>query len=105
MLAVGPEVDCIRTHTNPGPERRARNFAAPKPPSEPRDPRKKLRARAKSSALMRRGRGKLALSRASGPLRVGLGRGNFLSQSLDAELPALRLPVEGERPMWTGTQL
>ncbi len=60
MFAVGPEFDRIRTHTKPGPERRARNFAAPKLPSEPRDPREKLRARAKSSALMRRGRGKLA---------------------------------------------
>src|SRR5712671_4484498 len=105
MFAVGPEFDCIRTHTKPGPERRARNFAAPKLPSEPRDPREKLRARAKSSALMRRGRGKLALSRAGGPIRVGLGRGNFLYASFDADLPAHRLPVECERPMWIAAQL
>ena len=105
MFAVGPEFDRIRTHAKPGPERRPRNFAAPKLPSEPRDPREKLRARAKSSALMRRARGKLALSRAGGPIRVGLRRRNFLYASFDADLPALRLPVECERPMWIVAQL
>ena len=105
MFAMDPEFDRIGTHAKPGPERRSRNFAAPKLPSEQRDPREKLRARAKSSALMRRASGKLAPSRAGGPIRVGLGRGNFLYASFDADLPALRLPVECERPMWIAAQL
>src|SRR5207302_1868336 len=63
-----------------------------------KDPREKLRARAKSSTLMRRGSGKLAPSRAGGPIRVGLRKCNFLYASFDADLPALRLPVECERP-------
>src|SRR5713101_4211879 len=102
---MGPEFDRIGTHAKPDPEGRARNFAAPKLPSEPRDPREKLRARAKSSALMRRGSGKLAPSRAGGPIRVGLRKRNFLYASFDADLPALRLPVECERPMWIAAQL
>ena len=105
MLAVGPEFDRIGTHAKPGPERRARNFATPKLPSEPRDPREKLRGRAKASALMRHPRGKLALSRAGGPIRVGLRRRNFLYRSFDADLPALRLPVECERPVRIASQL
>src|ERR1700682_6275293 len=97
MCAMGPEFDRIGTHAKPGPERRARNFATPKLPSEPRDPREKFRARVKASALMGSAGGKLALSRAGGPIRVGLRRRNFLYASFDTDLPALRLPVECER--------
>src|SRR6266849_1723501 len=105
MFTLGPEFDRIRTHAKPGPERRARNFATPKLPSEPRDPREKFRARAEASALMRRGRGKLALSRAGGPIRVGLRRRNFLYAPFDADLPALRLPVKCERHVRIAAQL
>ena len=59
--------------------------------------REKLRARAKSSTLMRRARGKLALPRPGWPVRVGLRGRDFLHTSLDADLPALRLPVQCER--------
>src|ERR1700736_981255 len=105
MFAMGPEFDRIGTHAKPGPERRARIFAAPILPSEPRDPREKFRARAKASALMRRARRKLALSRAGGPIRVGLRRRNLLYASFDPDLPALRLPVECERPVRIAAQL
>ena len=105
MFAMGPEFDRIGTHAKPGPELRARNLAAPKLPSEPREPREKFRARTKSSALVRRARGKLALSRAGEPIRVGLRRRNFLYASFDADLPALRLPIECERPVRIAAQL
>ena len=101
---MGPEFDRIRTHAKPGPERRARNFAALKLPSEARDSPEKFRARAKSSVLMRCARGKLALSRAGGPIRVGFSRRDFLYASFDADLPALRLPVECERPVRIAAQ-
>src|SRR5712671_5313605 len=105
MFAMGPEFDRIGTRAKPGPERRARNFAVPKLPSEPRDPREKFRARAKSSALMRRARGKLALSRAGRPIRVGLRRRNFLYASFDADLLTPRLPIDCERAVRIAAQL
>jgi hypothetical protein len=92
-------------YTEPGPARRARNFAAPELPGEPRAPREKFRARVKPSALMRRTRSKLALPRPGWPVRVDLSRRDFLHVSLDTDLPALRLPVECERRARIATQL
>src|SRR5260370_93404 len=59
MFAVRPELDRVRTHAEPGPERRSRDFVASELPGEPRAPREKFRARAKPSTLMRRARRKL----------------------------------------------
>jgi hypothetical protein len=56
-------------------------------------------------ALVRCARGKLALPRAGGPIRVGLRKRNFLYAPFDADLPALRLPVKCERHARIAVQL
>src|ERR1700738_506575 len=105
MCAVRPELDRIRTHAKSSPAQRARNFAAPELPGESRAPREKFRARVKPSTLMRRTSSKLALPRPGWPVRVGLRRRDFLHTSLDAHLPAFRLPVERERRARIAVQL
>src|SRR5712692_8745483 len=99
MFAMRPELDRIRTYAKPGPKRRARDFRASELPGEPRKPREKFRARAHPGALMRRARSQPALPRPVGPVPVGLRGRDFLDASLDADLPALRLPMERERRM------
>src|SRR5712692_8487754 len=99
MFAVRPELDRIGTYAKSGPTWRARDFRASELPGEPRKPREKFRARAHPGALTRRARGQPALPRPGGPVRVGLRGRDFLDPSVDADLPALRLPVERERRM------
>src|ERR1019366_7308531 len=105
MCALRPELDRIRTHAKSSPGRRARDFAASELLGEPRAPRDKFRSRAKPSTLMRSTRSKLALPRPGWPVGVGLRRRDFRHASLDADLPALPLPVECERRERIATQL
>jgi hypothetical protein len=97
MLAVGPELDRVRTHAKSGPTRGSRDFPAPELPREPREPQEKVSTRTKPSTLMRGARGKLALPRPVRPVGLGLRGRDLLSASLHADLPALRLPVERKR--------
>src|SRR5271163_324121 len=97
MFAVRPELDRFRTHAKPGPGRRSRDFPTSELPGELREPREKLRARAKPSTLMRHARGKLALPGPGSPVCVGFGTRDLLYASLHAYLPALRLPVLRKR--------
>src|SRR6266849_2830406 len=99
MFAMRPELDRIGTYAKSGPTWRARDFRASELPGEPREPREKFRARAHPGALTRRARGQPALPRPGGPVRVGLRGLDFLDASLDADLPAPRLPIERERRM------